>query len=134
MTVLGYFSSMLCSTRNVWDWPAGRLCVAGQHSTEHIHIVSGYAGAFGALLPPDGNWTLALQDMRLSMNVTSRGNSRKDIFALQSVNSTFTRCVCRFDTLRCNNVVAIDYDVSAFLAQASCVKNSTSLLIGCYND
>ena len=58
---------------------------------ENINIVSSCAGAFGALLPPDGNWTLALQDMRLSMNVTSGGNSRKDAFALQSVNSTFTR-------------------------------------------
>ncbi len=59
------------------------------------NTVSSCAGAFGAVLPPDGNWTLALQDMRLSMNVTSGGNSRKDVFALQSVNSTFTRCVCR---------------------------------------
>ena len=72
------------------------------------------AGAFGALLPPDGNWTLALQDMRLSMNVTSRGNSRKDIFALQSANSTFTRYVCRSDTMRCNNVTAVNFDFPHF--------------------
>ncbi|KAL0050856.1 hypothetical protein WJX82_008565 [Trebouxia sp. C0006] len=61
------------------------------HSAQQINNQIAVRGAFGALLPPDGNWTLALQDMRLSMNVTSGGNSRKDIFALQSVNSTFTR-------------------------------------------
>ncbi|KAL0035592.1 hypothetical protein WJX79_001005 [Trebouxia sp. C0005] len=61
------------------------------HSAQQISNQLAVQGAFGALLPPDGNWTLALQDMRLSVNVTSRGNSRKDVFALQSVNSTFTR-------------------------------------------
>jgi len=103
---------------------SGQLCDGwcSASGLGNINLLSSCAGAVGALLPPDGNWTLALQDMRLSMNVTSGGNSRKDIFALQSINSTFTRCVCRSDTMRCNIVAAVNFDISACLAQASCVK------------
>ncbi len=55
--------------------------------------VSHSTGVFGAVLPSGGNWTANLQDMRLCMNITSRGNSRKEVFEFRSVNDTYTRYV-----------------------------------------
>ncbi|DBB01600.1 hypothetical protein WJX77_001477 [Trebouxia sp. C0004] len=74
-----------------WQILVAIILSVSLHSAQQLNNQIAVQGAFGALLPPDGNWTLTLQDMRLSMNVTSRGNSRKDIFALQSMNSTFIR-------------------------------------------
>ena len=48
-------------------------------------------GAFGAVLPVNPDWVAVLQDMRLCMNSTSRGNSRKDVLELRSADSTFVR-------------------------------------------
>lgn len=50
-----------------------------------------YTGAFGAVIPVDADWAAVLKDTRLCMNVTSRGNSRKDMLELRSANSTFVR-------------------------------------------
>ena len=58
---------------------------------EKLELYGWHTGAFGAVVPVNPDWAAVLQDMRLCMNKTSRGNSRKDVLELRSANSTFVR-------------------------------------------
>ena len=74
------------------------------------------------MLPASSSgWTGALQDMRLAMNITSKGNSRKDIFELHSANDTFTRYVSKpmHIDLSIYALHIIDLDTWGYLAWAA---------------